>query len=197
MRSSSTAFAAGIGAATLLQAGCALLPAVEAAPSSTPAVAASPGASPAPADLGWAIRDALGMAGEVHYFDATADLNGDGTAEVVVYAAGPMFCGTGGCNMLVFTPADAGYRLVSQISVVQPPVRLSPRSHQGWRNLVVGIRGGGVPSGHAELMFDGRSYPSNPTVPPAERVRDLRDMQILISEFGSYKEGKPVPPSVR
>lgn len=196
MRSSSTAFAAGIAVAALLQAGCGLRPAVEASPLSTPAVAASPGASPAPADLGRAIRDALGMEGEVHYFDATADLNGDGTAEVVVYAAGPMFCGTGGCTVLVFTQAGAGYRLVSQISVAQPPVLLSPRSHQGWRNLVVGIRGGGVPSGNAELKFDGRSYPPNPTVPPAEPVQDLLGTQILIPEYGSYKEGEPVPPRI-
>ncbi len=147
-------------------------------------------------ELGPTVRSALDGAWEAYYFDARLDLNGDGLPESVVYVAGPMVCGTGGCPVFVFAAGPGGYRLVSHLSVVQPPVRLAPRSSQGWRNLVVGVGGGGLAAGNAELKFDGKGYPTNPTVPPAEPVTDLAGTEVLIPEFGSYTEGKPVPAQV-
>ena len=147
-------------------------------------------------ELGQAVRGALGGDWEAFYFDAQADLDGDGTPEAITYVAGPMICGTGGCPLYVFASGPQGYRLVSRLSVVRPPVRLSPRSSQGWRNLVVGVGGGGLAAGHAELKFDGKIYPANPTVPPAEAVTNLAGTGVLIAEFGSYREGKPVPAQV-
>jgi hypothetical protein len=146
--------------------------------------------------LGQAIRAALAGDYEAHYFDAATDLNGDGTPEVIAYVAGPMVCGSGGCSVLVFATAADGYRLVSRITVAQPPVRVAPRSSRGWRNLVVGVGGGGMAAGNAELQFDGTSYATNPTVPPAEPVADLAGSEVLIPEFASYKDGKPVPAPV-
>ena len=130
---------------------------------------------------------------EAHYFSSSIDLNGDGGPEVVAYVAGPMVCGSGGCSALVLAREGDGYRVVTAISVAQPPIRVSTRSSQGWRNLLVGIAGGGIPAGTAELKFDGTSYPSNPTVPPAEAAADLEGAEILIPEFQSYKEGKLLP----
>jgi hypothetical protein len=144
--------------------------------------------------VGAAVRTALGGDWDARYFDASVDLDGDGKQEIIAYAAGPMICGTGGCIVFVFTPGADGLRLVGSISVAQPPVRLSTRSSHGWRNLIVGIAGGGIPAGAAELEFDGSSYASNPTLAPARPVTNLDDATILIPEFGSYTEGKPVPP---
>jgi len=175
-------------AATLVA--CSTPPPPAAAPKPMPPAAQPSAAS---ADLGLAVRRALDGDWEAHYFDAAVDLNSDGAPEAVVYAAGPMVCGTGGCPLFVFTPAAGGYRLVSSTSVVQPPVRVAPRSSHGWRNLVVGIGGGGIKGGHAELKFDGRSYPPNPTVPPAEPSPDLAGTQVLIPAFGTYRDGRPVP----
>lgn len=147
-----------------------------------------------PTDIGSAIRKALEGDWEAHYFVAAVDLNGDGRKEVVAYVAGPMVCGTGGCTTFVFTPpGPEGYRLVSRISVVQTPVLVSSSSTQGWRNLVVRIGGGGIASGNSELKFDGKSYPMNPTVLPAERVSDIAGAEVLIPEFRSYKDGTEVP----
>jgi hypothetical protein len=165
-------------------------------PATAPADTATRDVTAAHDALGQAIRAALEGAFEAHYFDAVADLNGDGTPEAIAYVAGPMVCGTGGCPVLVFATAADGYRLVSRVSVVQPPVSLAPRSSQGWRNLVVGVGGGGMAAGNAELKFDGTSYPANPTVPPAEPVADLAGSEVLIAEFASYKDGKPVPAPV-
>jgi hypothetical protein len=145
-------------------------------------------------ELAVAIRTALGGDWDVRYFDAAVDLNGDGRQESVVMVAGPMVCGTGGCPVMVFTPAPAGYRLVTQVSVAQPPVRVSPRISHGWRSLVVGVHGGGIMQAYgAELPFDGSSYPSNATVPPAVPAAGLEGVEVLIPEFGSYTDGKPLP----
>jgi hypothetical protein len=43
------------------------------------------------------------------------------------------------------------------------------------------------------LKFDGRTYPLNPTVPPAEPVTNLDGTEILVPAFESYRDGKPVP----
>lgn len=164
-----------------------------------PGIAPAPAAQPTPAAddpvIAAAIRAALGGDWEAHYFDATVDLNGDGRPEVVAYVAGPMVCGTGGCPVFIFTPAEEGYRLVGSLSVVQPPVRVSTASSNGWRDLVVGIGGGGVAAGNAVLKFDGTSYPTNPTVAPAEPVRSLDGTEVLIAEFASYTDGKALPPA--
>ena len=86
----------------------------------------APAAHAQPDGLGEAVRDALGLDADTRYFEARVDLNGDGKPEAVVYAAGPMVCGTGGCPLLVFKRQGQRYRLVSQTSVVQTPVLLSP-----------------------------------------------------------------------
>ena len=136
------------------------------------------------------------LGGEMRYFDAPTDLNGDGQAEIVVYAYGPMLCGTGGCDTVVFTPDASGYRVVTSISVSRPPIQVSSRSTNGWRNLLVHVSGGGIVEDHdAELEFDGTTYPSNPTVPPAEPATDTEGAQVLIPEFESFTDGKLVPPS--
>jgi hypothetical protein len=106
--------------------------------------AASSVAASSEGELAVAIRTALGGDWDARYFDAAVDLNGDGRQESVVMVAGPMVCGTGGCPVMVLTPAPAGYRLVTQVSVAQPPVRVSPRISHGWRSLVVSVRGGGI-----------------------------------------------------
>jgi heat shock protein HslJ len=149
-------------------------------------------------DTGWIAVELesryKGIPGEIRYFDGTADLNGDGSPEVVVYVVGPMVCGTGGCNTLVFTRGETGYEAVADISLTRPPIRVSPQSTQGWANLLVQVSGGGILHGYeAELRFDGTGYPTNPTVEPTEPAADVDGAQVVIPEFGDFTEGKPVP----
>ena len=133
------------------------------------------------------------LSGETRYFEGAADLNGDGRAERIVHVAGPMVCGTGGCTTLVFTPADGGWRQLARISVNRPPIRVSARSANGWRNLIVHVAGGGLPDSYeAELRFDGERYPENPTVAPAQPAADVVGATVLIDEFESFTEGKPL-----
>ena len=79
--------------------------------------------------------------------------------------------------------------MVADISVSRPPIRVSPHSSNGWRNLLVHVSGGGTPSHETELEFDGRSYPSNPTVPPAEPAADTKGAVVVISEFDNLADG--------
>lgn len=166
-------------------------PVAEPVPTPTPAEPAQP-SPPADDTVAAAVRAALGGDWDARYFDATVDLNGDGQHEVVTYVAGPMVCGTGGCPVFVFTPRETGLMLVSRLTVVQAPVRVAATSTNGWRDLVVGIGGGGIESGNALLRYDGKTYPSNPTVSPAEPVASLDGTKVLIAEFGSYTDGKPL-----
>lgn len=129
----------------------------------------------------------------IRTFDGATDLNGDGRPEIVVYVVGLPVCGTGGCNLLVFTPTDAGYRLVSDIGITRPPIRASSTVSAGWRHLVVHIAGGGVASAEVELLSDGRSYPENPTVRgPRVRPAELAGSELLIDAFRSWTEGRPL-----
>jgi hypothetical protein len=102
---------------------------------------------------------------------ATADLNGDGKAEAVVHLTGPNWCGSGGCTTLILTPAGDSWRLVTRLSITRPPIRLLRTRSNGWRDLEVRVQGGGIQPGYeAQLRFDGKTYPSNPSVAPALRL---------------------------
>ena len=112
-------------------------------------------------------------AAPMKYALAWSDLNGDGTDEAIVHLVTPYFCGTGGCNTLVLTPAGPMWSKVGEISVSRSPITVLDSSTNGWKDLTVAISGGGGPSGNALLKFDGTSYPSNPTVAPAETTDEI------------------------
>ena len=100
------------------------------------------------------------------------DLNGDGRPEVVAQVLGPMVCGTGGCPLLIFRESSAGgLQLISRMSLFKDPLIVTQRRHNGWLHLITRVR---VDAGHgyyADLPFDGRTYPANPSVAPALPLR--------------------------
>jgi hypothetical protein len=129
--------------------------------------------------------------GDFRYFLKWFDLNGDGETEAIVYVVGPRVCGAGGCNTHIFARREGGYKLVSTIGISRPPIIASQRRTHGWNNLIVFAAGGGILLGHyAELQFDGRTYPENPTVEPAKSVNGQPRGVALIKGFRSYMEGK-------
>jgi uncharacterized protein YecT (DUF1311 family) len=100
---------------------------------------------------------------------AFADLNGDGVPEAIVYLTGA-WCGSGGCTMLVLDQSSGSWRIVANVTVVQTPVRVLKNVVNGWRSIGVRVQGGGIQPGYeAELRFNGKSYPANPTIAPALR----------------------------
>ena len=102
-----------------------------------------------------------------HFEYAVADLNGDGIPDAIVRLIGPDWCGSGGCNMVIFRGGPHGYKLVSTATVTQKPIKLSPEVQHGWHTLLVSVRGGGLLPGFLALMqFNGSRYPGNPSVQP-------------------------------
>ncbi len=113
------------------------------------------------------------------YSVASVDLNGDNRPEALIYAMSTSaggkqsdLCGSGGCDLYVLSLTPTGYRQISDISITRPPIRVLPTATHGWRDLGVTVAGGGVIKGYeARLRFDGRSYPTNPTVPPVLQLK--------------------------
>ncbi|MGD8317763.1 MAG: hypothetical protein PVH76_08440 [Myxococcales bacterium] len=65
------------------------------------------------------------------YCGWTVLLNDDQKAEWIVHVTGPMICGTGGCDTLVFADTVGGPRLVARIPLTRPPVVVATTSTHG------------------------------------------------------------------
>jgi hypothetical protein len=74
--------------------------------------------------------------------------------------------------------------------VNRPSIRVAPRTSNGWHKLIVHVSGGGVAAREAELEFDGTSYPSNPTVPPATHAPGTDGAEVVIPEFETLTDGR-------
>lgn len=124
------------------------------------------------------------------YVAAFRDLNSDGVPEAIVYLVGSRWCGSGGCNTLVLTQDGNSWRIVSIITITRPPIRMLSTSSNGWRSIGVWAQGGGIQHGYeAELSFDGKTYPRNPTVSPSKRLGEETTGEDVIT---STKEALPL-----
>lgn len=129
---------------------------------------------------------------ELRYFDVRADLNGDGKPETIVYMSSPMTCGSGGCSLLILKSGGKSFNVMGRLTIVQTPIRVLNTSHNGWRDLAVTVRGGGIMPGYeAELRFDGMNYPGNPSVPPAIPLKKKIPGRILIGN-DAFNKAKPL-----
>ena len=115
------------------------------------------------------------------YVSAFADLNGDGGDEALVSLHSGMFCGSGGCALYIYRRAGASWREVAELTIVNAPVRLLNSRTRGWRDLAVSVRGGGVDlPREARIVYDGRTYASNPSLAP--RLRRGAPGRVLIDD---------------
>lgn len=102
------------------------------------------------------------------YTWSRVDLNGDSRSELIAQVVGPTFCGTGGCPLLIFRePSPGNLILLTQISLFKDPLIVTKRRHNSWKKLIVRVRVNAASSYYAELLYDGHTYPTNPSVPPA------------------------------
>jgi hypothetical protein len=115
------------------------------------------------------------------YIAAFYDLNGDGSPEAIVYLMGRGWCGSGGCNTLILARDGSSWRIVSNETITWPPIRVLNTKSNGWHNLGLWVRGGGIRPGYeAELRFDGKTYPTNPSIPPARRLGEKVEGEVVI-----------------
>ncbi len=116
---------------------------------------------------------------ESPYDQAGADLNSDGRAKALVLFTGQDWCSPQGCTLVIFEPSDVGYRPISQIVGVKPPVAVGPGSNAGWRDLIVKSGANKV----VRLQFTGGGYPTNAAVQP-EAASDASQSEVLIEAAG-------------
>ena len=123
----------------------------------------------------------LGEDKTTRYSSATVDLGGDRGRETVVYVSGQDWCGTGGCHLLVLKSNGSSYEIVGRRAATRLPIRVLESKTNGWRDIGVWVQGGGIQPGYeAQLSFDGKSYPQNPTTYPARRTRAGTSGEVLI-----------------
>ena len=116
------------------------------------------------------------------FTDALVDLNGDGKPEAVVYLSSNDWCGSGGCTTLILVRDGNPWRLLTKVTITRPPIRVLATKSNGWRSIGVWVQGGGIQPGYeAELRFDGKKYPSNPSTAPARPLKGKTDGETLIA----------------
>lgn len=86
------------------------------------------------------------------------DLNQDGKKETFIGLTGGYFCGSGGCTALLL--ADNG-DLITKFTVAEYPFTISTSATNNWKDILIESAG----KQHL-LKFDGKTYPSNPSIQP-------------------------------
>ncbi len=128
--------------------------------------------------------------GKGRYLYSRMDLNGDGRKEVFAYTLGSIFCGTGGCSLLLFTPADDGLALVNDFPITRTPVIVSAEKTKGWNDIFRPESGGGAPASYVRHTFDGKTYVEKERR-PAEPTPE--GTEVLAGEY-TFEDGIPLEP---
>jgi len=117
---------------------------------------------------------------------SSAIIQSDSTTkeEIVVYISGRTWCGSSGCRMLVLQPYGTSFTLIGETTITRLPIRILRSSSHGRADIGVWVQGGGIQPGYeAALRFDGRSYPSNPSVAPARRLSAKEAGKVIIGSL--------------
>ncbi len=114
------------------------------------------------------------------YRSGKADLNGDGTDEILLLMQGMNYCGSGGCTAFII---DNSNKLLVRMTVIGEPIMLGNRKTNGWQDLVVW-------SGKSLrlLKHDGESYPTNPSTTPRYNQESSKKRAIgLLTNSPEYQ----------
>ena len=127
---------------------------------------------------------------EARYAYGRVDLNGDGTSEVLAMPMGSIFCGTGGCNLLVLADTGDGYRVINNFSISRLPVIVSDQQTNGWHDLIRPESGGGAPPSYVRHTFNGTEYVEAERLPGDVTPEGT---WVLTGDY-SYDTGFPLTP---
>lgn len=115
------------------------------------------------------------------------DLNGDKSPEALVLLSGAYECGTGGCTAFVLTQKDKKWKVLTRLSLVKDSIGVSEERTQSWRDLLIKVSGGGIVPHWRRLTFDGKTYPSNPTVKPATPLQSTPKTTLYWQKGPAFK----------
>jgi hypothetical protein len=119
-----------------------------------------------------------------HYDIARADLNNDGKQDVLVLMNGKSgYRGSGGATMFILKGTAEGFESLGSIKVVNEPVYARKSVYNGFRDLLVTVRGGGAKPGLSSLQYGGKEYPAS----PGEATAEVEDGDELLF-------AEPTPP---
>ncbi|MCC5803731.1 hypothetical protein [Rossellomorea vietnamensis] len=127
---------------------------------------------------------------QIQYYYNRVDLNDDQQPETFVYLVGSPVCGSGGCSGALFTKQNGEYMLITTFSLVRSPVIIQNEKTNGWKNMIMYVSGGGIKGGYKLLHFDGKTYPSNPSVQPDVQPVKISGVGIINDDI-SKKGGIP------
>lgn len=68
---------------------------------------------------------------ETYYIAVFRDLNGDSVPEAIVYLLGGGSCGSAGCNILILQRASDSWKVVSTMTITNPPIRVLDSTANG------------------------------------------------------------------
>lgn len=127
---------------------------------------------------------------QTRFFSAPVSLHGNGKEQRIVYLTGNAWCGSGGCTALVLAREESSYKLITKITIARLPIRVLTSTTNGWHDVAVVVQGGGIKRAYvAKLSFDGRTYPTNPTVAPAVPLKGKVAGKIVVPLTA---EGSPI-----
>ncbi len=125
---------------------------------------------------------------DLRYYYNQVDLNNDKKPEILVFLFGRGMCGTSGCNAFLFEKIRGKYKLVTAFGPARNPIIVSQTKTKGWLDLVFYNAGGGiVPGYYSRSQFNGRAYPTNPTVEkdsPPLKTR-VKGVAYVVGEYSS------------
>lgn len=136
-------------------------------------------AEPPPPELSAAVRNyTLNRVGDdkPHFKHALVDLNDDQIKDAIVLLTDALWCGTGGCRMLVFKGSGTAFSYHSSSTVVREPVRVMPDKLHGWHTLIVNTKG----VGDVLMIHGSKTYPANPSLQKAASPGQLSTAKTLI-----------------
>lgn len=90
------------------------------------------------------------------------DLNGDGNNEYFVAPRGGYFCGSGGCTIYLLSSEG---KTITRFTLADFPVSVSTDKVNEWNRIYINSKGEQHP-----MDFNGKSYPSNPSMVKAEKL---------------------------
>ena len=123
----------------------------------------------------------------LRYSAAAVSLGGNSRRQYLVYLTSRWWCGSGGCTALLLESDDGSFKVVEKFTLVRLPIRILPSKSHGWHDLAMPVSGGGIIHGYMALLrFDGRKYPSNPSMAPRLPVKRAGEgTEVPLGEKGS------------
>ena len=123
----------------------------------------------------------------LRYSAASVSLDGGIKRQYLVYIASRWWCGSGGCAALLVEPYDSSFRVIERFTLARLPIRILPSKTHGWHDLTMPVAGGGIINGYTVLLkFNGREYPSNPSMAPKlPSSLSGTGTEVPLSEHGS------------